>query len=206
MFRAFILNSNNALLTKISLLIKSIIFFILICVCSACAATHPLLQVVDSTPRDARVIDVPFFKQDDYQCGPSALATVVNYWYRKTQSSKYLPHEEIIKEIYSPTARGTLTADIELYAGRLGFSVQQYSSSIDDLKAAVDREIPPIILVDYGFWVYEINHFMVVTGYTEKGIILNTGRERNKIISNEELLGIWKKTGFWTLVIKPSGS
>ena len=159
---------------------------------------HPL-------PDNARFIDVPFFKQDDYQCGPSALATVINYWYGKTRSNKYVPHEEIIKEIYSPTARGTLTIDLELYAKRLGFSVQQYSGNIDDLRAAVDKGVPPVILVDYGFSIYQVNHFMVVTGYTEKGIILNTGRERNKIILNEELSGIWRKTGFWTLVIEPSG-
>ncbi len=186
-------------LNKIPRRIKSIIFFILTFICSACATTHPL-------PQDAHVIDVPFFRQDAYQCGPSALAAVVNYWYMKTQSNKYLSHEEIIKEIYSPTARGTLTIDLELYAGRIGFSVQQYSGAIDDLKAAIDRDMPPIILVDYGISFYQVNHFMVVTGYTEKGIILNTGRERNKIISNEELFRIWEKAGFWTLVIKPSGS
>jgi ABC-type bacteriocin/lantibiotic exporter with double-glycine peptidase domain len=117
-----------------------------------------------------------------------------------------VPHEEIIKEIYSPTARGTLTIDLELYARMLGFSVQQYSGNINDLRSAVDKGVPPVILVDYGFSIYQVNHFMVVTGYTEKGIILNTGRERNKIIFNEELFGIWGKTGFWTLVIKPLGS
>jgi len=116
-----------------------------------------------------------------------------------------VPHEEIIKEIYSPTARGTLTIDLELYARRLGFSVQQYSGNIDDLRAAVDKGVPPVILVDYGFSIYQVNHFMVVTGYTEKGIILNTGKERNKIIFNEDLSEIWGKTGFWTLVIEPSG-
>ncbi len=181
--------------------IKSIIFFALSFICSACATTHPLPQ-----EQDAQVIDVPFFRQDAYQCGPSALAAVVNYWYMKTQSNKYLSHKEIIKEIYSPTARGTLTIDLELYAEKLGFSVQQYSGNIDNLKALIDRGMPPIIFVDYGFSVYQVNHFMVVTGYTEKGIILNTGRERNKIISNEELIRIWKKTGFWTLVIKPLDS
>jgi predicted double-glycine peptidase len=179
-------------------LTKSIIF-VLLFIFSACATTHYL-------PQDAKFIDVPFFKQDDYQCGPSALATVVNYWYGKTQSNTHLSQDEIIKEIYSPGAGGTLTIDLELYAERLGFSAEQYSGGIEKLRTSVDKDIPPIILVDYGFSVYQVNHFMVVTGYTEKGIILNTGRERNKVISNEELIRIWEKTGFWTLVIKPSDS
>lgn len=105
--------------------------------------------------------------------------------------------------MYSPAAKGTLTIDLELYAGRLGFSTRQFPGSIDDLKEAVDEGIPPIILVDYGRFGYQLNHFMVVTGYTETGIILNTGRERDKIVFLGELLRIWKKTGFWTLVIKP---
>ena len=33
---------------------------------------------------DAVIIeDMPFFSQEAYQCGPTALATVMNYWYAK---------------------------------------------------------------------------------------------------------------------------
>ena len=40
-------------------------------------------------------IEVPFFPQEDFQCGPAALATVLNYWYGKAGTAKGLTPEEI---------------------------------------------------------------------------------------------------------------
>ena len=54
--------------------------------------------------------------------------------------------------------------------------------------------MPLIILVDYGFSVYEANHFMVVTGYTKSGVLVNSGKKENQEISEGELARIWKKT------------
>jgi ABC-type bacteriocin/lantibiotic exporter with double-glycine peptidase domain len=63
--------------------------------------------------------------------------------------------------------------------------------------------VPLIILVDYGFSVYEANHFMVVTGYTKNGVLVNSGRKENQEILEGELARIWKKTDYWTLVVTP---
>jgi hypothetical protein len=57
----------------------------------------------------ATIIDgVPFFSQEAYQCGSAALATVLDYWYRKTGTAKWVKPEDIAAEIYSPTAKGVL--------------------------------------------------------------------------------------------------
>ncbi len=155
-------------------------------------------------PEEATLLhSVPFFRQDDFQCGPAAFATVVNYWYMKRETDKNLRLEEIIPEIYSASARGVLGIDLELYAKRLGFHALQYKGSIEDLKNNINRGIPLIMLVDYGISVYQRNHFIVATGYTKNDIIVNSGRKQNELIHNEDLNKIWKKTGFWTLIIEP---
>jgi hypothetical protein len=56
-------------------------------------------------------------------------------------------------------------------------------------------------MVDYGFWVFQQHHFMVVIGYNEHGIIVHSGRERLKFIPLSDFLKSWKKTDFWTLLI-----
>jgi predicted double-glycine peptidase len=147
--------------------------------------------------------DVPFFSQDDFQCGPAALATIVNYWYGRLGLGDPVTPESIAKEIYSPTAKGVLGIDLEIYAKRHGFLANQYQGSVLDLRKLIDQKIPPIILVDFGISLFQINHFVVVTGYTPEGVLANTGRRENGLITERRLDSIWKKTGYWTLVIKP---
>ncbi len=110
--------------------------------------------------------------------------------------------QEIIDSIYSPGARGVLGIDLEIYARRKGFSVTQKKGSVGELKDLIDQGIPPIILVSYGFYVYQLDHFLVVKGYNEKGIITNS-RRPDEFIPYEELERIWKRAGYWMLVIRP---
>ena len=156
-----------------------------------------------SSEEHLRVLQVPFFPQETFQCGPAALATVINYWYGKTGDAKTLKPESIAAEIYSPSARGVLGIDLELYARKQGFKTRQLAGTIDELKGSLDEGTPPIVLVDYGFSLYQRNHFMVVKGYSDKALLVNSGREESKLIANEDLLKIWKKTGYWMLVVKP---
>lgn len=152
---------------------------------------------------DVRIIpDVPFFADEHYQCGPSSLAAVMNYWYARTGSLHRISPEKISSEIYSEGARGTLGMDIEIYARKSGFETMQYSGSIDDIKHNVLKEVPIIIFVDYGVLLYQKNHFMVVTGYRDDGIIVHSGSEE-KLVPYAELQKIWRKTRYWTLVIRP---
>lgn len=155
-------------------------------------------------PAGAQVIrEVPFYEDTDHQCGPSSLAAVINYWRNKLNESVSATPEGISSDVYSKDAGGTLGMDLEFYARKKGFETRQYAGSIEDLKKNILAEIPPIILVDYGIFVYQRNHFMVVTGYMGNDIIVHSGKEE-KIMRFDELNRIWEKTGFWTLVVKPS--
>lgn len=93
--------------------------------------------------------------------------------------------------------------DMVFYGQRKGFEVQWYEGNFGDIKKNIDLGYPLIVLVDYGFWFYQQNHFMVVLGYNDGGVIVNSGRDRHKFVPLEELLRSWQKTRFWTLLIKP---
>ncbi len=156
-------------------------------------------------PPDTTILSgIPYFSQDDYQCGPSAIATVINYWYGKEGLGRQLAFREAVSETYSPSAKGVLGLDLRLYARRLGFKAEEQTGSIDRLRELIDRGIPAIILVDYGMSVYQKNHFMVVTGYHRDSVVVNSGRREKEQIANEDLHKIWRRTAFWTLVIEPS--
>ncbi|OPY72786.1 MAG: Peptidase C39 family protein [Syntrophorhabdus sp. PtaU1.Bin058] len=165
-----------------------------------CSTANPPVPPVDAV----LLRGVPFFRQDDFQCGPSALATVIHYWYIKKNIDRRPSYDDIAAAVYSPSARGVLGIDLELYAKRLGFDATQYSGSVADIRDNINKEVPLIILVDYGFLMYQGNHFMVTTGYTNDGIVVNSGRKQNEIIPDGELEKIWQKTGYWSLRIQPS--
>jgi hypothetical protein len=175
------------------------VFVCLLCLLTACAS-------MNGTPPNGSTIlpDIPFFEHEAYQCGPAVLATVIDYWHRRTGKGTWVTPEQLVPEIYSPTARGILGIDLEIYANKHGFRGRQFAGKVLDLREAIDLSTPPIILVDYGFAFYEQGHFMVVTGYGPKGIIVNSGHYENRFISEGELDRIWKKTGYWTFLLLPA--
>ena len=146
--------------------------------------------------QNSLIENVPFYPQSAYQCGPASLAGVLNYW-----GIKVTP-EEIAGEIYSNSARGTLNIDMVLYVQRKGLKAIQYEGNIQDIRKNIDSGYPIIVFIDQGFSFYQANHFMVVIGYNEDGVIVNSGKDREEFISEEDFLHSWKKTKFWTLLIR----
>jgi ABC-type bacteriocin/lantibiotic exporter with double-glycine peptidase domain len=171
---------------------SSVMFLILLWLFS-CAAAPPIKN--DKTLRVIK--NVPFHPQEAYQCGPASLAGVLNYW------GLDVSPEEIAAEIYSQSAKGTLDVDIVLYAERRGLKVRRYAGSLEEIKDKIDLGYPLVVLVDNGFWVYQKNHFMVVVGYDENGIIANSGRTPLQFIPFKSFLRSWERTKFWTLLITP---
>jgi predicted double-glycine peptidase len=171
-----------------------LLFLLLPVSCSTASGVRP----------DGTVIrGVPFFSQEAYQCGPAALATVMNYWHEKTGKGTQVTPEQIAADIYSPTARGVLGFDLERYARGHGFQTEQYEGSMGDLRRRVDEGTPLIVFVDYGFSLYQVNHFMVVKGYVEGGVVVNSGKRENQTVPEGTLEKAWKKNRYWTLLLKP---
>lgn len=144
--------------------------------------------------------NVPFYPQEAFQCGPASLAGVMNYW------GIMISPEDIAKAIYSESARGTLTIDMLIFANKNGLYAQQYEGGIDDIKEKIDRGYPLLVLVDLGFYLYKAYHYMVIIGYNNEGIIVNSGRNEKLFIDKERFLNMWKKTNYWTLWLKPYDS
>ncbi|MFZ3138258.1 MAG: C39 family peptidase [Thermodesulfovibrionales bacterium] len=141
--------------------------------------------------------NVPFYPQETYQCGPASLAGVLNYWRIPEKP------DDIAKDIFSENARGTLSIDMVMYAQKKGLFAFQYKGSLEDLKKNIDAGYPLIVLVDYGISFYQANHFMVVVGYNENGVRVNSGKDNNIFIPNKDFLKVWKRADYWTLLIKP---
>ena len=179
-----------------SLLWQSIFALYLVCIISGCASTLDKYSSGFTPPLDTvKVERVDFFPQDENQCGPASLAGVLNFY-----GVKVTP-DEIAADIWHKRNRGTLSLDMVLYARKKGLHARWFSGNTDDIQKAISEGIPLIILLDMGFANILKYHYIVVVGFCPKGIIANSGKSREKIISWDKFLNGWNRADRWTLWI-----
>lgn len=162
-----------------------------------CAVHGKSLRVEKYKGQIHHIEGVPFFPQSQYQCGPSALAGILNYY------GEAVSADEISGDIYRKDIRGTVSLDLALYPRKRGFSSEWYIGSIEEIEKAIANGRPIIVMVDKGVGPVKAYHFMVITGYTPDGLIVNSGKSRRKVIPRRLFLHQWEKTSNWTLLVIP---
>lgn len=129
------------------------------------------------------------------------MASVIGHIQGKAGISNLVAPEEIGRVILSKGARGALGVDLLHYASGMGYSAIQKSGTIEDLRKSVDEGNPVIILTDLGIGPYQRNHFMVVVGYSQNGVIVHSSGHR-LYIPEEDLARTWSRAGNWMLTVK----
>lgn len=184
---------NRSFIRGVSSWKRLALFLLLVLFLPSCAE---LSYLKESKPPQI-INQVPFYPQEDFQCGPASLASVLNFW------GIPVTPREIAADIYSPSARGTLNLDMRLYSEKKGLRAVHYKGSVEDIKNKIDLGYPMIVLVDLGLLIYQQNHFMVVVGYDENNFLAHSGKERLKSIPLKKFIKTWEKTNFWALWIRP---
>lgn len=172
----------------------------LLAVSCARAGRDAVLRDVDAGPgAGAYIKGVPFYPQEEYMCGPSALASVVGYWGEKTGM------KAVAKEVYEEKLKGTLPLDLFLYAKDKGFDAVYYKGSLTDLKDKLDKGFPLILFLNLGYEFYPVGHYIVAVGYSEraKALVAHSGVKSEEVFTYDSLLESWGKTGFSTLLVRP---
>ena len=163
----------------------------------ASCATHALPPGFSPPQDSASIAGVAPHEQRFQQCGPAALASVLNYY-----GDPATP-DEIGAAIYRPGNLGTLNLDLALYPRTLGFATEWYEGSLDGLLESVRRECPVIVMVDRGFGPVQANHFMVVVGYAPQGLTVLAGGDQAETVGWARFDAQWAKTNRWTLEVAP---
>ncbi len=147
-------------------------------------------------PGRAQAEGVPFFPQEDFQCGPASLAGVLNF--HGVQATP----QELAAEVFRPDQRGTLGLDMALAARNRGLTARFYEGSAADLAQGLSRGLPLILLLDLGLGPVQRLHFVVATGYGPEGVTLNSGRDQGLLMAWPRFMDQWNRTGRWTLWIE----
>ncbi len=182
-----------------SRMIAGLFFFALLIFSGGCALLPGKeLPVPASAPARARIAGVPFFPQEELQCGPASLAMVLNW------SGIAVQPAELTPVLFSPGLGGSLQSALVGGARRHG-RVAYPLSGPPALLAEVAAGHPVIVLVNLGFFWYPKWHYAVVIGYDgeEEEVILHSGRTANERLSARLFGNVWQRSGYWALVVLP---
>jgi len=162
---------------------------------------QPDKNIFDGPNNSLELTNTPFFPQQEFHCGPAALATVLGASEIKVQPN------DLVNKIYLPKRRGAL--QIELLAatrryGRIPYLLEANPTHIID---EMDAGRPVLVLQNLGLKVRPIWHYAVVIGYdaNKKIFILRSGTNERLELSTRKFMRTWKRAGAWSFVaIKPN--
>ena len=153
-------------------------------------------QWPDDIPLQAATGEVPFYPQEEYQCGPAALAMVLNW------SGVPLTPDQVAGWVFTPSLKGSLQPAMIAGArrsGRLAYEIRG--------NEALHREVaaghPVIVLQNLGLSWYPVWHYAVVIGYDgANGIIyLHSGTDADKQMPMALFQKTWARSHDWGMLV-----
>jgi tetratricopeptide (TPR) repeat protein len=179
---------------------------VFVCACAlalaGCASLWPQTAQLrealpQGVPEKVELTQVPFFPQEEYQCGPAALATALaSFGVRVTP-------EELVPQVYLPERKGSLQIEMLAAARRHGLVSYQLAPRFEDLLRELAAGTPVIVLQNLGIgdgW-----HYAVAVGYDyDSGkLILRSGTTERQVLPFTVHEMVWKRSGYWAMVALP---
>jgi hypothetical protein len=167
---------------------------------AGCATPHTdrLLDAGAGLPPRAEVTGVPFFPQEEYYCGPAALAMALSW------SGLPVTQEEVAAQVYTPGREGTLQSDVVAAArrnGRLAVPV----AGLSELAAELAAGHPVVVFQNLGLGWFPVWHYAVAVGYdlSSRDMILRSGLEPRRVTPLRTFERTWARGDHWALVVLP---
>jgi tetratricopeptide (TPR) repeat protein len=159
---------------------------------AGCATSPPLVDGLPaSAPRAIELDATPFFPQEDYQCGPAALATLL------VASGVDVAPESLAPEVYLPERRGSLSLELVGAARRHGRLPYVLATTAEEMVEELEAGRPVLVLQNLGVTRLPRWHFAVLIGYdAERNVaLLRSGRERRIEMKWQRFAGTWHRGG-----------
>lgn len=151
-------------------------------------------------PRRQELVATPFFPQEQYQCGPAALATVL------TAAGLPATPEQLVPQVYVPARQGSLQVEMLAAARRGGALAVTIPPRLDALLQEVGSGHSVLVLQNLGFSWVPVWHYAVIVGYDlNAGVVwLRSGTTRRQEMSLNAFQRTWARSGHWAfLALKP---
>lgn len=182
-------------------LLLSLFSLILLASCVSPPQSAALLHATPAQLSDAVLVPgVPFFPQEDYQCGPAALATVLG------ASQIQVTPDDLVPLVYVPERQGSFQIEMVAAARSFGRLAYQLPPSLQAMFSEVSRGHPVLVMQNLGLDWYPQWHFAVLKGFDLKQghVILNSALKENYELSLSTFERTWARADHWAvLVVEP---
>jgi tetratricopeptide (TPR) repeat protein len=170
---------------------------------SGCATAPQSARIGETVPVGlpdrVELTGTPFFPQEDYQCGPAALATLL-----VGQGVAVTP-EELVGEVYVPERRGSLQAEMRAAARARGLVAYRLRPELADVLTELAAGNPVLVFQNLGLRAAPRWHYAVVIGYDleAREIVLRSGTIERHVNDLARFERTWARGERWAFVALP---
>lgn len=167
---------------------------------SACASSPQTRLLLDNPPDLPAVVElsgVPFFPQQQYHCGPAALAGIINY-----RGTTVMP-DEIASLVYIPDLKGSLQVEIVAATRQFDLLPVQLDGQLESLLKELAAGNPIFVLQNLAIDAYPVWHYEILIGYDleHRHMILRSGVNRRITRTFALFEKTWQRADHWALAV-----
>ncbi len=188
-------------LTNYSKRFAQIAALLIFLILTGCSIIPPVLSDYGPSPSPLELVDTPFYSQQEFQCGPAALMTVL------TASGVETTLADVSRQVYLPARQGSLQSEMlaaSRAAERVPYVLVPTLSSITG-ELATGR--PVLVLLNLGVSWLPRWHYAVVVGADadREQIILRSGTDERRVMDASVFLRTWRRSDFWAVSLLRPG-
>ncbi|ART80787.1 PA2778 family cysteine peptidase [Oceanisphaera avium] len=189
---------KNVRLAGVFLLLASSALLLL----SGCAAPPKLSAAAKARlPNQSFVTGVPFYSQQDYQCGPASLAMALG------ASGQSVSVDTLIPQVFLPGREGSVQPEMLAAVRRHQRISFTLDGSFDALLTEVEAGNPVVVLQNLGLSFAPLWHYAVVIGFDQarQQLLLHSGEHSRQVTSMSRFNATWARSQHWAMVALAPG-
>lgn len=142
-------------------------------------------------------LDVPFWPQSQYQCGPASLAALL------ASSGVAVVPDDLVPLVYLPARQGSLQP--EMLAAPRAF--ERIGYRLPGTREAIIAELndarPVLVLLNLGLRWWPRWHYAVVTGIDgpDRTFVMHSGMTPDRRIDQQRFMQQWQRADHWAMVV-----
>lgn len=181
-------------------MIGRVIGLALVILLAGCAGRQVQLPASSELlPPRAELVETPFFPQEDYQCGPAALATML------VQRGVRTTPEALLPSVYLPGRKGSLKVELVAAARQQGQLVYPLRPRLEAVLAQIAAGNPVLVMQNLGLDWYPQWHFAVVVGYdrSRQKLVLRSATHKRWTTDFTAFDRTWARAERWAVLTLP---
>jgi hypothetical protein len=152
-------------------------------------------------PAAVELDSTPFHPQSEQQCGPAALATVLE------AAGHAAPLDRLQREIFVPGRQGSLQPELVAAIRARGLLPYESGGDLGELMAELAAGHPVLVLQKQGFGPWPAWHYAVAIGYDSgRGtVLLRSGTTERLELRANVFDATWSRAERWAVVVLEPG-